>query len=281
MKKFKLPFLFISSFLSIASIAQQTKIEVQKGQKFLVETTTKLITSAEVMGQTMENSNDSKTSTIYEILVAGQDSINLQSTIKKIFVNATAMGQSMSFDSEKKDNEGPMNEILSKMLNKARGITIDNKGSITRQDDTEEGMQAASMGIGAGGNEVTTELYLPALIGKELKTGDSLTDINTIKKEKYESRDSGTYKIIAIENGVASLAYNGTQVLVMVMEQMGMEMITSSNSVLKTDLQVDIKTGLVLAKASTVESTMSIVTSGMTIPATAKVNTTMRISPAQ
>ena len=281
MNPYKFPFLFISSFFSIASLAQQTKIEVQKGQKFLVESTTIMTSSAEVMGQTMENSNDSKTSTIYEILAAGQDSINLQSTITKISVNATAMGQSMSFDSEKKDNEGPINEILSKMVNKARGITIDNKGTITRQDDTEEGIQAASMGIGAGGNEVITELYLPALIGKELKTGDSLTDISTIKKEKYESRDSGTYKIIAIENGVAILAYSGTQVLVMVMEQMGMEMITSSNSVIKTDLQVDTKTGLVLAKASTVESTMSIDASGMTIPATAKVNTTMKISPVQ
>jgi hypothetical protein len=278
---FRFSTLAVFVLVTLQLTAQQTKIGVQKGQKFLVETTTKLMTSAEVMGQTMENNNDAKTSTLYEILASGQDSINLQSTITKILVNATAMGQSMSFDSDKKDNEGPITELLSNMLNKTRGITIDNKGIITQQDATEGGMQAASMGIGGSDNDVTTELYIPALIGKELKTGDSLTDIGTIKKEKYESQDSGTYKITAITNGVASVSYTGKQVLVMVMEQMGMEMINRSNNMIKTELQVDTRTGLVLSRETMVESTVSIDAGGMTIPATAKVNTIVKISPAQ
>jgi hypothetical protein len=281
MQLFRLSALIITALISINSFAQQTTIGVQKGQKFLVENTTKMTTSAEVMGQSMENNTDSKTSTIYEILTTGQDSINLKSTVTKIFVNATAMGQTMNFDSEKKDNEGPINEILSKMLNKARGITINNKGTITRQDDTEEGMQAASMGIGGGGNEVTTELYIPALIGKEIKAGDSLTDISTIKKDKYDSRDSGTFRITAIKNGVASISYTGTQVLVIMMEQMGMEMTNRGNNIVKSEIQLDLKTGMVLAKESLVESTISIDAAGMTIPATAKVNTTMKISTVQ
>ena len=270
--------LIVMGFLTAA--AQQTKIEVLKGQKYTVETTTKLTSSAEVMGQTMENNTDTKSTTVYEIVDAGQDGINLQSTITKMLVTASMMGQNMTFDSDKKDNEGPMADLLSKVVNKAKGITLDNKGTITKQDKGDEAMQTAMMSAG-GGNEVATELFIPALIGKELKSGDSFTDKGAVKKEKYDSRDSGTYKITAIENGIASVSYSGTQVLMMVIEQMGMEMTNNSTNVVKSELQVDVKTGMVLAKASVVESTVSIDAAGMTIPATGKTITTVKISPVK
>ncbi len=280
MQKFMFTSLAVLAVGTFSVAAQQTKIDVQKGQKYMVETTTKLTNSAEVMGQTMETNSDSKSTTVYEILGAGQDGINLQSTITKMLANVSMMGQSMSFDSDKKDNEGPIADVLSKMVNKAKALTLDTKGTITKQDATEDGMQASMMGAG-GGNEAYTELFIPALIGKELKTGDSYSDVGTVKKEKYDSRDSGTYKITAIENGVASVSYTGTQVVSMVMEQMGMEMTNNSNNIVKSELQVDVKTGLVLAKASVVESTSNIEAGGMQIPATGKTITTIKVSPAK
>ncbi len=117
-------------------------------------------------------------------------------------------------------------------------------------------------------------------MGKELKTGESFTDIVTIKKEKFDSRDSGTYKITAIENGVVSISYTGTQVLSLVMEQMGMEMMMNSNNVVKSEIQMDIKTGLVLVKATVLESSANIDAGGMTIPSNGKTITTINVSPA-
>ncbi len=281
MQKIRLASLAVLVAFSLTVTAQQTKIDVQRGQKYQVETSTKLSSSAEVMGQTMENSTDTKSTTVYEILGAGQDGISLQSIIIKMLVNATMMGQSMSYDSDKKDNEGAIAEVLSPMVNKVKGIILDNNGTIVKQDASEAGTQAAMMGAVTNGNENATELFIPALIGKELKTGDSFTDAGTVKKEKYSSADSGTYKVTSIENGIASISYTGTQVIAMVMEQMGMEMTSNSNNIVKTELQLDTKTGLILAKATVVESTISIDAGGMTIPATGKTVTTITISPAK
>ncbi len=281
MQHFKLPLFVLFASVSMTGFAQQTKIELLKGQKYQVETNTKMNTSADVMGQVMENNTESKNTTVYEVLDAGSDDIKLQSTITKMLVNASMMGQNMAFDSDKKDNEGPVADVLSKMMNKAKTIKLDTKGSITKQDaPAEEEGQASMIGMGTSGNETATELFIPALIGRELKAGDSFTDISAVKKEKYSSRDSGTYKITAVENGVASISYTGTQVISMVMEQMGMEMNSNSNNVVKTELQVNSNTGMVMAKASVTESATTIEAGGMTIPATGKTIVTVKITQA-
>jgi Family of unknown function (DUF6263) len=280
MQQIKFPVLAAGLLFSLTALAQTSKIDVQIGQKFKVETSTKLNSSADVMGQTMENNTDTKTTAIYEILGAGQDGIKLKNTITTMKVEASAMGQNMSFDSDKKDNEGPLADALSKLVNKPTEIILDTKGTIVKKDAAEESGAMGMMG-GGNGNETATELIIPVLIGKEIKVGDSFSDKGAVKKEKYESRDSGTYTITAINNEVASISYTGTQFISAVMEQMGMEMTTSSSNTVKSELQMNIGTGLVIAKATVIESSVSIDAAGMTIPATGKTITTIKISPAQ
>lgn len=280
MQQIKFPVLAAGLLFSLTALAQTTKIDVQIGQKFKVETSTKLNSTAEVMGQSMENSTDTKTTVIYEILGAGQDGIKLKNTVTNMKVEASAMGQNMSFDSDKKDNEGPMADMLSKKINKPTEIILDTKGTIVKKEEAEEDGGMGMMS-GGSGNETATDLIIPVLIGKEIKVGDSFLDKGAVKKEKYESRDSGTYTITAINNEVASISYTGTQFISAVMEQMGMEMITSSSNTVKSELQMNIATGLILAKATVIESTVSVDAGGMTIPATGKTVTTIKISPVQ
>lgn len=205
----KLRFLSLALLaISLTAAAQTTKIDVKKGQKYKVESTTRQNSSAEVMGQTMENNTDSKTTMLYEILTAGQDGISLQSTVTKMTVTASAMGQDLSYDSDKTDNAGPLADILSPLLNKPNTLQLDDKGVITKQDQEASSTQSALTGGTTA--TVTTDLFIPALIGKELKAGDSFTDTFTVKKEKYDSRDSGTYTVKAIENGLATISYTGT-----------------------------------------------------------------------
>lgn len=52
-----------------------------------------------------------------------------------------------------------------------------------------------------------------------------------------------------------------------------------SNNNVKSDLYVDIKTGLVLLKSSTVESSTTIEAGGMSIPATGKTVINVKVSP--
>lgn len=282
MQSFKLPVLIILISLSASSFAQSTKLDVQEGQKFQVETSTRMTSSAEVMGQTMETNTDSKNIIIYEIVKTESDGIKLHSTVTKLLVTGSSMGQELAFDSDKKENEGPLAEMLSKVINKKKELTIDSKGSVIKSEDNEDnGSMGAMMGVPGSGQEPVTELFIPGLLGRELKTGESFTDISTVKKEKYESRDSGTYTVTNIENGVASISYTGKQVTSATMEQMGMEMVSASNNIVKTELQMDIHTGMVLVKATVIESTVSIEVGGMSIPATGKSIITMKISPVQ
>jgi uncharacterized protein YfiM (DUF2279 family) len=262
---------------SLTATAQTTKIDVQKGQKYKVENSTKLTSAAEVMGQTMENNTDSKSTTLFEILATGQDGINLQSTVTKMTVTASAMGQDMSYDSDKTDNSGPLADMLSAILNKPNTLQLNDRGLITKQD--QEGNNTQSALTNGAAVTVTTDLFIPALIGKELKTGDSFTDTFSVKKEKYDSRDSGTYTVKAIENGLATISYAGTQVVNAVLEQMGMEMNSYSNNTVKSDLYVDIKTGLVLLRSSVIESSTTVDVAGMSIPATGKTIINVKVSP--
>ena len=280
MLKITLSALSLSLLGIITGFSQPTKIDIQKGQKYQVETTNKTTSSAEVMGQTMETLIDSKTITLVEVMNNNSDGTDLQSTATKVLLTSSMMGQDMSFDSDKQDNEGPMAEGLSKLLNKPRAISIDSKGTITKQEIIESDMQGMLTGNNAELSK-TTELFIPSIIGKELKAGDSINDIASQTKEKYSSRDSGTYRITKIENGVASITYTGTQYITTVMEQMGMEMNMIINSTVKTELQVDMKTGIVLLKSSELDTNTTVDAGGMTIPATGKTTTTIKITPAQ
>jgi hypothetical protein len=280
MQHVKFPAFIIALCFSFNSLAQQTKIDVQTGQKFKVETSTAVSTSAEVMGQTMENNTDTKNTTMYEVKGAGQDGVALQATIIKLLVSATAMGQSMSFDSDKKDNEGPMADALAPTVNKTKNIILDTKGAIVKQDE-DASAGAAISAMSAITSAFTTELFLPSLIGRELTAGTSFNDVVNNKSEKYNNRDSGTYTITAVENGIASISYTGTGVTSTVMEQMGMEMTSNSINLVKIEMQVDVKTGLVLAKATVIEMNISVDAGGMTIPATGKTITTVNVTPVQ
>lgn len=259
-------------------MAQPITLSVKSGQKYKVENTTKMNTSAEAMGQTMETIMNSNNTTVYEIKNVSAAALELSATITTIVVNGSTMGQEMSFDSEKKDNSGPMADVLTPMFNKSKSYTMDNKGTIVKQDETEEAEgQAAMMGI-SNVNYTNTDLFLPALVGKSLKPGDSFDDTGSLKKEKYSTRDSGTYKVTSIENGIASIVYTGIQTIVAIGEQMGMEVTTNSNNIVKSEYQVDVNTGIVLSKATVIESSVSVDIAGMTIPATGKTIVTVKVT---
>jgi len=259
--------------------AQTVTLAVQPGQKYKVETSVKTNTSAEVMGQSMVSEFDLKTTTSYEVKSSGQDGTQLVSTITGMKVTGSSMGQEFSYDSDKKDNSGPIVEAVGGRINKPRNITLDAKGVITKQDETEGGA-GIMMGM-ADANSSSVELFVPAISGRTLKVGDSFVDVSSMKKDKYSSRDSGTYTVTAIDNGVASISYSGTQIVSAVMEQMGMELNTNSTNTVKTEMQVDITSGVVLLRATVIDVNSTVEAAGMSIPATGKTISTSTITPVK
>ncbi|HMT73282.1 MAG TPA: DUF6263 family protein [Chitinophagaceae bacterium] len=257
--------------------AANAGIQVKAGQKFRVKSTIKLTSAAETMGQTMETNADSKNVVVYEVINAGNAEIEMQKTMTKLSVNTSMMGQEMNYDSDKDDNPDMMKEMFQNIINKAEGITIDYKGTIIKQDESASSSNPVMAMSGVSTNASATELFIPELAGKELKVGDSISSVSVTKVDKYSSKDSGTYKVHLVDNGIASVSYSGTQQVTTVMEQMGMEMNSASSNVVKAELQLDTKTGLVLAKATVIDTNTTIEVMGMQIPSTGKVISTITV----
>ena len=106
MLKITLSALSLSLLGITTGFSQPTKIDIQKGQKYQVETTNKTTSSAEVMGQTMETLIDSKSISLIEVMNNNPEGTDLQATATKVLLTSSMMGQDMSFDSDKQDNEG-------------------------------------------------------------------------------------------------------------------------------------------------------------------------------
>src|ERR1043165_2219336 len=98
MKKFTLA--IITLFITVFSFAQSTgNIILNKGQKLVLESSSKIVATQEMMGQSMEINTDIKSSNTIEVKGAGDTSYALTNTLTKLQMAASAMGQDMSYDS--------------------------------------------------------------------------------------------------------------------------------------------------------------------------------------
>jgi hypothetical protein len=187
------------------------------------------------------------------------------------------MGQESGFDSEKDNNSGPLADLLSPMINKTNNLTIDNKGNIIKQAKDENAAALASL-TGGSGNQGHIELFIPVLISKELKIGDSFPDSSSTTGEKSSSKTSGIYTIKSIEKGIVTVSYTGTEISSITMEQMGMEMLNNSTNKVSSEIQVDMETGIMMEKTSTIETANTVEAAGMSIPGSGKTTITVKVS---
>jgi hypothetical protein len=271
----RLSFLFLFGSLSMGAFAQQSKIVVKKGEKYQVVSESKTTSVAEAMGQSIESSNNSTTTTVYEVKDVESSEIKLESMITKLKNTVEAMGQTMEFDSDKTDNSGPGAEEMAKSVNKVNAVKLDSKGTVTKQDAPEATMPGAASLVG---NSAHIDLFIPELTGVNLKVGATFPESNETKGEKMSSKGSGTYTITAIDNGVATVDYVGTVVVDAMIEQMDQEMNMKGNNSVKTAIKFDVASGRVLSKSSTIDSDMTIEIMGMSLPTKATTTTTVTIT---
>lgn len=278
MQHLKLGSLIVFSLLSLNSFSQQTKIGVKKGEKYQVVSTSIVTSVAEIMGQSMESKADNNSTTVFEVLDVEEAELKLESKLTKLKINAEAMGQTTDFDSEKKENNGPGAEEMAAMLNKPKTVKLDKKGTITKQDAPEEGSGAMMMMGMNSGNESAIDLFVPSLIGVDLKSGSTFPESTEVTFDKMTTKSVGSYTITAIENGVATISYAGTTTVKGQIEQMGQEMDMSSTSAVKTELKLDISSGRVISKILSSDGDMTVEAGGMSIPVKLKVSSTITTS---
>ena len=265
----------IVGLMSTATYAQTVKVALEKGKKYEVSTVTKVNSSASVMGQDMETNVDNSTVEVYDIKDARATETDLTKVITKMAVSMQSMGQDMSYDSEKKNNSGPLAESLDKVVNKVKNYTVDANGKIIKEDKDEDDDAGALGGLAA--LSPTTDgisILKVTLLGKTLTADGNWDDSISTNADKLKSTTVGTYKVTAIEGNIATISFDGTQRLAGTIEQMGQEMGMTGTNKITGVYKVDLSSGLILSNITTTTGNSNIEAMGMSIPVTTKTTTT-------
>ena len=254
--------------LLVTSFAQSSgKIVLNKGQKFIQETSGNVLITQEMMGQSMESKIDMKSTNTIEVIDVKDTSYSLSNTITKMKMNMSAMGQDMNYDSEKEDNDSSISRGMSKVLNNPRKVDISKTGkpiNSTENNVTDSGANAmAGLQYLMGNSDAFQTIPSKASAGYSWQ--DSVS--------KDDTKLNTTYTVKELKGNDVTVSVKGTVQVNQDTEVHDMKFTTHSTGAFTGELIVDRKTGVVKQRNNTVETTGTIDIMGQQIPITTKVAT--------
>ncbi|MEO6546714.1 MAG: DUF6263 family protein [Ferruginibacter sp.] len=267
-------------FPTITLVAQASpgKLVLSKGQKIQVDNNIQSVINQEMMGQTMEIKSDASMVHQLEVKDKKSNTYVIASTLTRLTTKGSAMGQEMNFDSDKKEDlETETGKALQGNLNVTKESEFNDKAKIAKgvsKDTTAEaGGQMSEMikrFAGAAGDDSNGAITAFEVIPAGKKVGDSWSDsIITNEVKTYK-----TYTFKELNGPNATLSISGKQLTHMKMEQQGMEINVNIEGNIAEEGIVDLKTGLVKQRTSTLDGKGTTEVMGQTIPSTIKVTTT-------
>ena len=267
---------------AVVAAFSQNKTELNKpvfkaGQKFQTSNIVKTTSKMEMMGQEMETKADVAITRLFEIKKQNGNLYNVAATITKMATTAEMMGQSMSYDSDKKEDAGTeIGKLLKDKINVPADMEMNDEGKITplkkeKKDSVDAGGIAAmmeSMGAGADETALTDDMFIN--IPKNLKAGDTWSD-SIIAEGTKTYRD---YTVKSLEGSDAVVTIAGKQTLDKKMETNGMEMTMLMESKLTGEMTADTSTGVIKQRLLVSEGSGNLEMMGQQVPMTTKVETT-------
>ena len=264
--------------------AQQTSgyLSLEKAQKFQLQNDVKSVTSIEMMGQSMEMTADANMVHDLEVKSKNDSSFFVNSTLTKMKSNASVMGQTMSFDSEKKEDlESANGKAFKHLLNVTKEVHLDKYAKLLNtKNDAEDsaGDNADMMGLMKnmldGMSDLsngTNDAFMVLPAGK--KKGDSWSDSLIADGLKIYRN----FTLIDITGTEARINITGNQVTNKKIEQQGMELNVNVDSKLSGESVVDINTGIVKNKTLVLDGTGTTEMMGQSIPMITKVTSVITL----
>lgn len=269
---------FITLLTTSSGFAQKIELKLTKDQKYKVETTTKIQSTVTAMGQEMENNANNVSTTTYVVLNASNREIEIGSTVTKMVSSLQMMGQEMSYNSEKKDNSGPMAEAMEKLMNKEKKTTIDPFGKVIKEEAKEENAATDPMAmLGGSSDNSGISIVNKMVMNRYIKPNIIWTDSTEKDDGKMKSKTVLTFKVTEIKDGVATMSFNGNVTTAGTMEQQGMEMTMSGSNKIDGTLSVTLSNGIILNSNSTTSGNSTIELQGMSIPVVTNIVTVSKI----
>ncbi|MDO9373819.1 MAG: DUF6263 family protein [Bacteroidota bacterium] len=267
-------------FIGSSSFAQTTsgKLGLTKGQKLQVDNSIKSVISQEMAGQSIEISVDANLVHQLEVKDKKDKSYVVASTLKKLSTNGNAMGNSLSFDSDKKEDlESETGKALKDRLNVAQDIELADDAKVINgvkpsTDKPASGGQLLDMinnvtGAGNDNSNGANAAFEVMPAGK--KVGDTWSD-SSITEEIKTYRN---YTLKEIKGDVATVSLTGKQITNKKVEQQGMQITVNMEGKLSGEGFVDMKTGILKERTILLDGTGNIEVMEQSMPMSTKVTT--------
>jgi len=279
--------LFSLLFFSIAFSQNKGNINLTKGQKFSVDSKMTAVTTQTLMGQSMESNADFYAHYSIEVKDKKDNNYNLSNTFTKMKIKMTAMGTDINFDSDKKeDMDGEYGASFKDIINNPKEVVIDNSGNIlnAKKETAPATMQSDIM-----------KMMIGQLLGDPEETGYgvNLAFVSTPSKilAGYNWTDSAnkegiqritTYTVKEIKGTDAIVTITGILNTDAKSQMQGMDILNRSKGNLTGEETLDITTGVIKERTTTLESagTISIASQSLEIPMTTKVLFVSSVKPA-
>jgi hypothetical protein len=289
MKKTFISALAITLTLGLSAQSYTPAVKLDAGKKYTITSNTKGNMSQEVMGQSMEIPLESTNNATLTIKAKSDKGYESAFITDRVQFSMNAMGQDMSYDSDKKeDRDGKMGEQMNKLVGAETSFTVDASGNIIKEtvvkpkeEKKEDGgpdMMAGMMSQMGMSGASTCPAFNLFVSSKEIKIGDSFVDSSTVSDKDGKTKSSTTYTLKEVKDGKATFTLAGQIAVEKKMEMQGMEMSTTSNSKSSGDMIVDAATGLLISKTVAIETTGNVEVQGMSIPITGKTTSVITVS---
>lgn len=273
--------LFLAALVIAGNFAQaQTKIKLDKGQKFEANTVITTNVNMEQMGQTIEISSNINTTNQLEVKMVSKDSSVVASTLSKMKMTGSMMGQDMNYDSENPaDKDSEIGKVASKSIGQTTEVTVNETGKITNIKKPAAGDEASGMlGMLGGGDENDgTDTGVKGIFANfntaKVKTGDTWMDSSINGKNKIVN----TYLVKEIKGDELSVNVVSAESKSFTKEQQGMEVLVSMEIKSTGDLIYEKSTGMLKQSSAVAEATGNAEVMGMTIPMTQKTTTAVTL----
>jgi hypothetical protein len=269
--------------LSLNAVAQQTSLKLNKGDQYQVVSDAKTAMSIDAMGQTIEINGATVTTKTYRVDDIVNGNFQVVSITDKLKMNMEAMGNPVSYDSERKDNDEQLKE-MDKLIGKEERMVVSPAAVMIEKPKRNDGDPDPSALLGgmtsaaSAGTSNGFDLALPALLKGTLKQGMKWDDSTTTKEAKMNMNISGTYEVVEASDAVLKVKYVGTQKVSGSIDQQGMELETSGSNKIEADYFVDPKTGVLNESTVKVTIGMSMNAMGADMPMTGSVTTVTKVA---
>ncbi|TAE14168.1 MAG: hypothetical protein EAZ47_06705 [Bacteroidetes bacterium] len=266
---------FVSASLLLAMGAQaQTLVKqntLAKGQTFTKTAKSVINNNMEMMGQKVNTDITNGNTTTYTVDAVDANGAKITAQMKKLSMNLDAMGQNMSYDSDKPDESNPMAAPMKSILGAVTKLQVNNAGIIT--DLKIEGdssamtiMESMSGGMSSGPEKGKAIDFVLPLSKNEVKVGETWAD----STGNEDNKTVNYYTLTSVINGTALVSQKSTMALKKTANQQGMDVTTNLAGTANGMLEVDAKTLVIRKRKLAMDFKGTIEVMGMNSPMTMK-----------